>query len=307
MWYYFHMDYTLKDLYVTKNNGVRELFDHGKLESSLRSAGTDESFIEQIMQQLKGVVFDGIRTDELYKKAYGILHKLHKPAAIRYSLKKAVGMLGPTGFPFEKFVAEIFKAEGFETITDQIVQGKCVEHEIDVVAWKGDQLTMCEAKFHTDYNLKSDLKIVLYVKARYDDIIGVKYNFGGQERKISEGWLVTNTKFSTTAAKYAECQAMLKLVGWNYPFSGNLHDMIEKHELIPVTALTTITLEEKNQFLLKGIVLSKALLNEDLLYGLNFDMKKIRAIQEEVNELCESCHPKTNKTSRVIEEDYVKA
>ncbi len=192
-------------------------------------------------------------------------------------------------------------------MTDQVVQGKCVEHEIDVVAWKGDQLIMSEAKFHTDYNLKSDLKIVLYVKARYDDIIGVKYGFGGQERKITEGWLITNTKFSTTAVRYASCQAMLKLVGWNYPFSGNLHDMIEKHELIPITALTTITQEEKNQFLLKGLVLSKSLLNEDLLYSLNFDAKKIKAIQEEVNELCESCRPKTANSNRprAIEEDYV--
>ena len=84
-------------------------------------------------------------------------------------------MLGPTGFPFEQFVAEIFKAEAYSTITDQIVQGKCVEHEIDVVAWKEKELIMVEAKFHTDFNLKSDLKIVLYVKARYDDIFGQEY------------------------------------------------------------------------------------------------------------------------------------
>ncbi len=82
-------NYTLKDLYVTKNNGVRELFDYGKVENSLRSAGTSEEIIIEIMQELQGVVYDGIPTDELYRKAYGILHKKHRPAALRYSLKKA--------------------------------------------------------------------------------------------------------------------------------------------------------------------------------------------------------------------------
>ena len=66
---------------------------------------------------------------------------------------------------------EIFKAEGYTTIIDQLVQGKCVEHEVDVVAWMEKELIMVEAKFHTDFNLKSDLKIdgiVDRVKKRLD-------------------------------------------------------------------------------------------------------------------------------------------
>ncbi len=277
----------MTDFYVIKQNGQRELFNYGKLENSLRKTGTDENIIAEIVAEIQSSVFDGITTDEIYRKAFGILHKKHTPSAIRYSLKKAVALLGPTGFPFEKFVAEIFKAEGYETLTDQIVEGKCVEHEIDVVAWKKEELIMCEAKFHTDFNLKSDLKIALYVKARYDDIFTKKYTFGGVERQLIEGWLITNTKFSSTAIRYDMCQPALKLVGWNYPYNNNLHHMIEKNGLMPITALTSISSVERNMFIEKGIVLSKNLLDDTIFTGMNFDEKKIKVIQQEVRDLSE--------------------
>jgi hypothetical protein len=294
------MNYALKNFYVTKLNGEKQFFDYGKLESSLRKTGTSEESITEVMNELENYAFDGISTTEIYERAYEILRKKHRPSAIRYSLKKAVATLGPTGFPFEKFVAEIFKAQGYETLTDQIVKGKCVEHEIDVAAWKGSELIMVEAKFHTDFNLKSDLKIVLYVKARYDDIFGNKYMFGRKERMLSEGWVLTNTNFSTTAIQYGSCQKNFKLVGWNYPFNDNLHHLIEKNELIPLTALTTITVAEKNLLLSRGIVLSKNLLDEKLLKSLNFDDKKIKSVQTEVNDICEHCRNQfanQNKTS----------
>jgi Restriction endonuclease/ATP cone domain len=270
---------------VIKQNGERQAFDPGKLEASLRKIGTNESLIQEVIDEVRKKAFDGISTSQIYRDAYSILRRKHKPAAIRYSMKKAVAMLGPTGFPFEKFVAEIFKAQGYETLTDQIVKGKCVEHEIDIVAWKGEELIMVEAKFHTDFNLKSDLKIVLYVKARYDDIFGNSYTFGGKVRKLTEGWIITNTKFSATAIQYGACQPSLKFVGWNYPYNNNLHHMIDRYELIPLTALTTINQMEKGMFLSKGIVLSKSLLDVNLLKEFNFDDRKIKSIQDEVNEL----------------------
>jgi hypothetical protein len=279
----------MPEIYIIKANGEREIFDYKKLEASLKKIGTEDSVVAQILEEISKELHEGITTREIYKKAYSILRKKQKTVSLRYSLKKAVAELGPTGFPFEKYVAEIFKSNGYETETGVIVKGKCVEHEIDVVAWKDEELIMVEAKFHTDYNLKSDLKIVLYVKARYDDLYGNKYVFGGKERELTEGWIVTNTKFSSTAIQYDQCQPALKLVGWNYPFGNNLHNMIERAELIPVTALTSINTTEKNMFLARGVVLSKSLLNEDLLKEVNFDDKKIKSIITEVNSLCEHC------------------
>lgn len=277
------------DFYVTKANGEKEVFYYKKLENSLRKAGASEEAIRQIVAEISKEGKDGITTNEIYRKAFATLRKKQKSSAIRYSLKKAVSMLGPTGFPFEQFVSEIFKAEGYKTVTDQIVKGKCVEHEIDIVAWKEKELIMTEAKFHTDFNLKSDLKIVLYVKARYDDIFGQEYGFGGEKRKLTEGWIVTNTKFSTTAIQYGSCQPALRFIGWNYPYDNNLHHMIERHELIPVTALMSLSVAEKNAFLSKGIILAKNLLDTQLLKDFRFTDKDIKSIQEEVDNLCEHC------------------
>lgn len=277
------------DFYVTKANGEKEVFYYKKLENSLRKAGATEDTIREIVSEISKSGKDGITTNEIYRKAFSILRKKQKSTAIRYSLKKAVAMLGPTGFPFEQFISELFKAEGYSTITDQVVKGKCVEHEIDVVAWKNKELVMTEAKFHTDFNLKSDLKIVLYVKARYDDIFGQIYEFGGEKRKLTEGWIITNTKFSSTAIQYGQCQPALRFVGWNYPYDNNLHHMIERHELVPLTALTTLSLVEKNAFLAKGIILAKALLDTKILKEFRFNDKAIKSIQDEVNGLCEHC------------------
>jgi hypothetical protein len=283
------------DFYVTKSNGEREVFHYRKLENSLRKAGAAEDVIAEVVAEISKDGKDGITTNDIYRKAFTILKKKKTPIAVKYSLKKAVAMLGPTGFPFEKFVSEIFKAEGYTAITDQIVEGKCVEHEVDVVAWKPKELVMVEAKFHTDFNLKSDLKIVLYVKARYDDIFGQEYTYGGEKRKLTEGWIVTNTKFSTTAIQYGQCQPALKFVGWNYPYDNNLHDMIERHELIPLTALTSISTAEKNLFLSKGLILSKSLLDLSLLKEFNFSERKIKSIQEEIDALCVHCRERYGK------------
>ncbi|MBU6371032.1 MAG: restriction endonuclease [Patescibacteria group bacterium] len=275
----------MKPFTVVKQNGEHQPFDARKLEASLKSVGTADDVVREVVDEVVREAHDGMTTHEIYRLAYAILRKRHRPIAIRYSLKKAVAALGPTGFPFEKFVAEIFRAQDYETLVDQIVKGKCVEHETDVVAWKGGELLMVEAKFHTDFELKSDLKVVLYVKARYDDIFGVAYGFGGKARMLSQGWIVTNTKFSSTAIQYGACQPQLTLLGWNYPRDNNLHHIISRYELMPLTALTTLTMAEKSLLLAKGIVLSKALLDRNVLDDLHFDDKKIRSIQAEVNDL----------------------
>ncbi len=275
----------MTDFYVVKSTGEKQLFDYGKLESSLRRSGADEQLIESIVKEVSETAYDGMTTEEIYKKAFSILHQKHNPAAIRYSLKKAVAELGPTGFPFEKFVAEIFKAQNYETLTDQIIHGKCVDHEVDVVAWKDNDLIMCEAKFHTDFALKSDLKVALYVKARWDDILGKPYTYGGKQLKLTEGWLITNTKFSLSAIKYGSCIPLFKLVGWNYPYDKNLHYLIEKYNLIPVTALTSINTAEKNAVIAKGMILSKNLLDPKVFEGMSFSDGKIKTIQDEVKDL----------------------
>ena len=190
--------------------------------------------------------------------------------------------LGPTGFPFEQFVAEIFRTKGFETTTDYIAKGECAEHEIDIVAWKESELIFIEAKFHNELGIKSDLKIALYIKARWDDLANQEFEEFGTKKKMSEGWLITNTKFSESAIKYAKCRNM-KLVGWNYPEKGNLQDLIEEAHLHPITCLNSSTPSDEKLLMQAGIVLCKqALDNPDILVQAGLSKDKIDKMIAEI-------------------------
>lgn len=251
-------------IYIVKADGSRELFDISKLEHSLKRAGADSKVTEGIVNELSDTLIDGSTTYDIYHQAFELLHSKDRPVALKYSLKRAIMEFGPSGFPFEKYVAEIFKYRGFETLTGQMVKGFCVEHEIDMIAWNDEKLIMAEAKFHNQLGIKSDLKVALYVKARFEDLSKVEFEFYGKKRKLDEGWLITNTKFSKTAIEYGQCQG-LKMVGWNYPSDGSLHDMIIEEKLHPLTCLTTLSGQAKKELLDRGVVLCKTILQNPVL------------------------------------------
>ena len=216
-----------KQIYIVKATGEREEFDPAKLKASLLRAKAGSEIAENITAKIEGELKEGMTTAEIYHNAFGLLAEAERGVAARYSLRKAILDLGPTGFPFEQFVAEIFRAKGFETTTEFIARGQCAEHEIDVTAWNENKLIFIESKFHNEHGTKSDLKTALYVKARWDDLADREFDLSrldsisqstiGQRKlhkvkKMDEGWLITNTKFSSSAIEYAKCRNM-KLVG----------------------------------------------------------------------------------------------
>jgi len=213
---------------IIKADGTREVFNPSKLRTSLIRARASEEAADAVIAQVMSELREGMTTREIYKSAFKHLVEMQKPVAQRYSVRRAMLDMGPTGFPFEDFVAEVLRTKGFETLTRQTVLGGCVPHEMDVVAWNDDKLVMVEAKFHNGLGIKSDLKVALYVKARFDDLKDNMHHYGGRDRKLDEGWLITNTKFSSTALHYGLCQK-LTMIGWNYPERGNLQDMIEEN------------------------------------------------------------------------------
>ncbi len=276
-----------KKVSVVKSDGSRELWSEEKLRASLAHAGADERIAREIVAHVTSELIDGIRTDEIYRHAFALLRKSARPVAARYSLRRAVSELGPTGFPFERYIAELYQHRGFSVLLDQTVSGKCVSHEIDVVAWNADKLIMVEAKYHRELTHKSDLKVALYVKARFDDLALGSYHFG-EHTRLTEGWLITNTKFTERAIAYAECSGV-HLLGWNYPQGQTLHDLIEKAHLHPITCLTTFSAGEKKVLLEKGVVLCRSVRTEpERLRELGFDDGLIRRASEESALVCPS-------------------
>ncbi len=162
--------------------------------------------------------------------------------------------LGPEGFPFEKFVSKVFNFWGYETKTDQTVLGTCISHEVDVIAWNKEKLIFVEAKFHNEFGLKSDSKVALYIEARREDLSRTDFDFGGTKRKMNEFWLVTNTKFTDQAITYGECKG-LKMLGWNYPNSSSLHEIIEKNALHPITCITGLSHQQKKDLVGRNVLM----------------------------------------------------
>ncbi len=275
-----------RDIVIVKSNGENELFDVNKLEASLIQAGVKQEHANRIIEHVILNIRPEMKTSEIYSYAHSLLGASRKDCAAKYSLRRAVSELGPTGFPFELFIAELFKTQGYETLTDIIVNGKCVEHEMDIIAFNKDKLIMSEAKFHNELGIKSDLKVVLYIKARFDDLSASTFDFGRLGRKLDEGWIVTNTKFTSTAIKYGVCQN-IKLVGWNYPLKGNLHNMIEDAKLHPITTLNTLNKMEKNSLINSGVVLCRELeKHQGLMKKMGMKQNKIKLILDEVEAIC---------------------
>jgi hypothetical protein len=281
-----------QSVYVIKATGEREEFDRQKLINSLSRAQASPSAIDHIVSQVEKELRDGTSTKDIYHHAFELLGREESAAAAKYSLRRAVMELGPTGFPFEQFVSQIFMAKGFETRTDFIAEGECADHEIDIVAWNQEKLIMVEAKFHNELGIKCDLKVALYIKARWDDLANSEFDiaklsadtpkFSGV-KKMDEGWLITNTKFSESAIKYAKCRNM-KLVGWNYPAKGNLQDLIEETHLHPITCLNSSTPSDERILMQSGIVLCKqAQDNPDILKQAGLSDQKINRMLDEIS------------------------
>lgn len=269
---------------ILKSSGLKEIFSPDKLKESLRHTGAQSHVVDEVARHVEKELVSGMSTDDIYRHAFSVLRARERRAASRYSLRRSLLSLGPTGFPFEKFIAEIYKRKGFTTLLDQTVQGKCVDHEMDVIAWNQEKLLMVEAKYHHELAYKSDVKAVLYLKSRFDDLREGSYRYGDKTR-LDEGWLITNTKFTEKAISYAECVGM-RLLGWNYPKSANLHHLIDETGLQPITCLTSLSEREKQLLLEKGIVLCESVRDREKIQSLGFGEELINRAVNESNILC---------------------
>jgi len=239
----------VNSIQVRKASGESEVFQERKLIRSLRKAGAKLNVAREVLLKMKPDLYDGIPTKVLYQRAFKWLQKLESHAASRYSLKEALMLLGPGGYGFERFMGAILAKEGFETEYDKSLQGRCIWHEVDVVGKRGEEHVLLECKFHNQYGKKCDIKTALYVRARALDL---RESNGGEI--YSDFRLVTNTKFTSDTEKYATC-AGLRLLSWNYPKGGGIKELVTRYHLHPITCLTTLTPNQKQQLLALKIVL----------------------------------------------------
>lgn len=275
-----------KGILITKASGETELFSSAKLRQSLERVNAPAAVIEKIVEHVQTELKPGMLTSQIYRHAFSLLRRQERPIAARYALKRAIMELGPTGHPFERLVGELFKSEGFSVEIGKVAQGSCVNHEIDVVAVKDKRHIMVECKFHNQPGIRSDVKIALYVQARFEDVKKAWKKDPGHGQEFHETWLVTNTKLTDDAIRYAECVGM-KAIGWRYPLNNGLEVRIDRAGLHPITCMTGLSRSQKQQLLAKGLVLCKEILEQrNALRSLGLPESKISSVISEINQLC---------------------
>jgi len=272
---------------ITKASGEQAFFSPEKLKRSLLNAGASEEQSATIVDEIQPKLYGGISTKKIYRIAFNLLKATSNPLAAKYHLKRGIMELGPSGFPFEKFIGEILKQQGYSVRVGDIVKGKCVNHEIDVIAEKDNHHFMIECKYHNQPGTVSDVKIPLYIQARFKDVEAEWLQLPGHGTKFHQGWVVTNTRFSGDAIQYGICVG-LHLLGWDFPLRESLKDQIDSLGLYPITCLTTLTKTEKQQLLQNNIVLCREICsNEGHLRKIGVSPSRIKSILEEGHQLCE--------------------
>ncbi len=275
------------DYTVIKSTGNKVNFDLEKLRISLEKSHASKEVVAEILNAIIAKYYDGISTKEIYQKAFRMLRQRDRHTAGRYKLKKAIIELGPTGYPFEKYVAELFRIKGYETEVGKIIAGRCVFHEVDVVALKPHEKIIVECKFHSDPNRNSDVKVPMYIKSRFEDIAEEYAQTSQSKKQKLEGFIYTNTRFTKDAIQYALCQSM-NLVSWDFPKNNSLREQIDASGLYPVTCLTQLSLAEKQKLLEMDVVLTKDLCTSaHLLQKIGIrTSKRYNSILDEANALC---------------------
>jgi uncharacterized protein YqgQ/Holliday junction resolvase-like predicted endonuclease len=278
----------MKNTVIIKESGDKATFNSDKLRTSLQKSGASDLSIEIIINEIESILFDGITTKEIYKRAFAILRKHSRPTASRYKLKKGILELGPSGFPFEKFVGELLKNQGYKVQVGVNVQGICVLHEVDIIAEKENNHYMIECKFHSSFKIPCNVKIPLYIQSRFLDIEKQWIKLPNHFHKYHQGWLVNNTRFTTDAIQFGECVG-LKLISWDYPKKESLKDLISFSGLYPITCLNTITKAEKQLLLSKDIVLCKQLCkHSEILNQMGISKTRKKNILDDAHALCKS-------------------
>jgi len=271
---------------LTKVSGEKEPYSRAKLCRSMLRADVSKHVVDKVCLAVEKEIRPDMKTQQVFEKTVRHLRKENPTYAAKYSLRKAMMDLGPEGFLFEQYVAAILKEYGWSIRTNQIMKGKCVSHEIDIVATKGQTHFLIEVKYHNTQGIKSDVQVAMYMHARFLDI-------GETQRKREKGmakhaaWIVTNTKFTKKAIQYGACQGV-KMTGWRYPKDGSLEHLIAEKGLYPITVLPSVNTFARDQFTAKKILFARdvAVLSlEDLTKRFGIYLNTAKKISKEAVEL----------------------
>ncbi|GBD34857.1 hypothetical protein HRbin35_00608 [bacterium HR35] len=268
---------------VIKSDKTKEPYNEEKVKNSLKRINLSDEEINQILSLVNSKLPEVVTTKKLFAFIFQLLKARKEHLAYKFNLKSAIFRLGPSGYPFEKFIAHLFKEYGFEAKHNLFLKGKCLIYEIDVYLKNHSEIFIGECKFHNQKGRKNDVKVVLYSYARFLDI---KENpqLKEEEKKILKPLVVTNTRFTSEAIDFSECYS-IKLIAWNYPPENSLVTLIERKKYYPLTIFDFLNNKILNSLFQYDIVSLGDFLNKEsnfLKKVSNLDLREIEEIKEKI-------------------------
>lgn len=245
---------------IVKSTGEREALNLEKVKRGCERAGAPAQLCKIVAGEVEKQAREGMTTKEIYGIVHGLLSREHPPTAARFNLRDAIIRLGPLGYDFEKYIAQMLAAYGYKTELPPILQGACTTHEVDVLATKEGRTAMIECKLRHEVGIYISIKDTMSTWARFLDLVD-----GSQIGKcphVDEAWLVTNSRFSRDSIQYGHCKNMVML-SWDHPKERPLPAWIDDKGLYPITMLPRLPLQAQKQLIAAGFVLLHDLAKAD--------------------------------------------
>jgi len=218
--------------------------------------GATRAAAESIAEEIETRIYDCIETKKILQMLFKLLRK-HKPAIRnQIDLRKALSLLNPAP-DFERFIQLLLSEHDYEVTENQIIRGRCVEHEVDAVARKNGKTCIVEVKHHYKYHTPTSLDVSRISRAVFEDVTE-GYELGLNNLKIDYAMIVCNTKLSEHAKRYADCRG-ISHIGWSWPPNRDLQTMIEEKNLYPITFLKGLNAETRKRLASNGVILLKQL------------------------------------------------
>lgn len=248
-------------IYVTKFDGRKQAFNKQKIMRTCMRMHATPKIAKAIADNIEAHAYDGISTKKIMQMIFAYMRK-HRPEVKHITdLRTAISMLRPKP-DFELFIAQLLRAHGYKVKSNRMVLGKCIEHEIDAIAEKGKDVLYVEVKHHYKPHTYTGLGVFLEARATFEDLLD-GYKTGANKIKFNKAMVISNTKLSSHARRYADCRSII-YIGWKAPVERGLERLIEEKRLHPITFLRDIDPADEIKLGDAGIVTLKQLIELSL-------------------------------------------
>ncbi len=236
---------------VIKADGTRQPYDRHKVMRTARNYGVPEEYIVEVAAEIDRHLYDGIRTREILRLIHTVARRYQPAVEDRTNVRRAIGLFRPKP-DFELYVQALLAGSGYEVGEGRILQGRCGEHEVDAIARKDGITYFVEVKHHHNHHRMTGLDEGRIARAIVEDV-QEGYKAGRNHFTVDKAMIVSNTKLSSHAKRYAACWD-IKHIGWDNPAEENIASMVADKKLCPITLIKGVNTSMRKNLVHAGIV-----------------------------------------------------